>query len=568
MKRREREKGARSFKDNLKSIILHEAFRRALALEITGIFLVICIGLLWGIYRNHTANRTIRASLDKTIEYYDTFLLNLRQTENILLANVSTVWQHTILTDMYRVSSMTGLPAEIYILDSDKKVYVSSIEHISEEENNIISRQWSIVELTEAFPDKLNISISKGREKSIFLGRSIKDKGGRQVYVILKIGIDKFTPIFSAYKIKAGLIEKDYWAITPEIYKLTDNIGKLDKAFQDKRGLAVTTEGFYYIYHKNLNYEGLSVYTISDYTEAAKLIIAILISSVLAFIVIFTFGKVGIERAARKSTGDISLLNDAFLGVSGGDLNTVLEIHSSTEFESIGKCFNEMLYNLKRQMEMNKELAEEVAYVQVKQLASQFKSHFLFNTLDNIRHICRISPELTENMVLALSELLRYNAGNQNEKVNISEDLKYIKRYLEIISIRFGEDIFTYNIDMDEDVKDCKILKLLIQPLVENAVKYGFADNESLNISIKAKRNGDDIYLSCADNGNGMKQETLDNILGNLSNTENKTPHLGLYNVHRRVYLTYGHGYGLILENTDGLKASVKIPYEIKEENE
>lgn len=558
----------RSFKENLKNIILHESFIRALGLEIMGVFLVVCMGLLWGIYKNHTVNSNVKNALNKAISSYDKFLLSLEETDNILLADVSTAWQHTILKNLYKISFVTELSADIYMLDNKRNTYLSNTDLISEEKNNVISRQWNIVNMIEANPDKLNIFISRGKEKAIFLGRMVKDRGGRVAYAILRINAARFYPLFYADRVRVALTQPDYWAIMPEIYRLTDNIGKLKRDFQNCQGLRLTEEGFFYIHNEYLDYEGFSIYTISDYTVVAKLIIAILISSVFVFITIFTFGLVGIDRTAKKSIKDISLLNDAFLGVSSGNLDTNLEINSSIEFENIGKCFNEMLCNLKEHIKMNKELVEEVAYEQVKQLASQFKSHFLFNTLDNIRHICRISPDITEQMVLALSEILRYNASNQNKKVSIKEDLKYIKRYLEIMSIRYGEDIFTYDIDIAEEAEECRILKLLIQPLVENAVKYGFADNESLHISIKIEKKENDIYLICEDNGRGIKKESLDSILENLSNTENKIPHLGLYNVHRRVYLTYGQGYGLILENTSGFRASIKIPFEAEGENE
>ena len=150
----------RSFKDNLKNIILHESFIRALGLEIIGILLVVCMGLLWGIYKNHTVNSNVKTTLNKAMSSYDKFLLSLEETENILLADVSTVWQHTILTNLYKVYFETGLTADIYMLDGNKNVYVGNVTPISEEENNIISRQWNIVELTEAHPDKLNIYIS------------------------------------------------------------------------------------------------------------------------------------------------------------------------------------------------------------------------------------------------------------------------------------------------------------------------------------------------------------------------------------------------------------------------
>ena len=214
-----------SFKDNLKNIILHESFIRALGLEIIGILLVVCIGLLWGIHKNHAVNGDVKTILNKTISSYDRFLLSLEETENILLADVSTVWQHTILTNLYKVYFETGLTADIYMLDSNKNVYVSNVTPISEEENNIISGQWNIVELTESHPDKLNIYISKGKEKAVFLGRAVKDKGGRTAYAILRINANRFNSLFYSERVKVAFTQKDYWTIVPEVYRLTDNIG-------------------------------------------------------------------------------------------------------------------------------------------------------------------------------------------------------------------------------------------------------------------------------------------------------------------------------------------------------
>lgn len=563
-----RNKGIHSFKDNLKNIILHESFVKVLELELIGIFIVVFLGLLWGVHKNRSVNTHVKNTLNTIISSYDEFLSGLNKTDNILLADVSTSWHHTILKNLYKISFKTGLETEIYLLDSKKNVYLSNTNTISEEERNIISRQWNIINLIKENPDKLNIYISKGKEKAVFLGRAVKDRGGRRAYTVLKIGINKFNHLFSKGTIKVALVQKDFWAIMLEVYKLTDNIGKLSGSIQNAEGLKFTESGFYYVHHEELKYSGFYIYTISDYTEALKLIIAISLSSIFAFIIIFAFGSVGIEKAAKESTKDISVLNEAFLQVSEGNLSTNLEIHSSSEFENIGKCFNEMLYKLKNHIKMNQELAEEVAYEQVKQLASQFKSHFLFNTLDNIRHICRISPDITEQMVLALSELLRYNVGNRNEKVNIKEDFKYIERYLEIMSIRHGKDVFRYNISIEKDVEHCMTLKLLIQPLVENAIKYGFIDNESLTVSVSAEKRYGDVYLICEDSGQGIKNEILEKIVNNLSKAENKTPHLGLYNVNRRVYLTYGKGYGLQLTNVPGLRASIKIPFEPEEESQ
>ena len=139
--------------------------------------------------------------------------------------------------------------------------------------------------------------------------------------------------------------------------------------------------------------------------------------------------------------------------------------------------------------------------------------------------------------------------------------MEYIRKYLEIIKIRFG-DSFTYNIELDSKLKDCLMLKLLIQPIVENAIKYGMRNKPVLDIFISIKKVDENVCIICKDNGSGIEETLLNKIKSNLSNIENKTPHLGLYNVHRRIILTYGANYGIELENLNGLKVSLTFPLE------
>ena len=245
----------------------------------------------------------------------------------------------------------------------------------------------------------------------------------------------------------------------------------------------------------------------------------------------------------------------------GGNLDAYLDIRSSTEFENIGACYNEMLDSLKHQIAANRELAETVAYAQVKQLESQFNSHFLFNTLDNIRFMCKIDGDMAEFMTLSLSELLRYNTSNANEKVTVEEDLKHIGTYLDIIKVRFGER-FDYEIRAEAEILECLMPKLLLQPVIENSIKYGFGDRESLSLRVHGFFEDGVLRFVCQDNGVGISPELLERICHNLTLPENESPHLGLYNVHRRLRLVYGEEYGIQVESGDGVIVRVSLPCE------
>lgn len=262
---------------------------------------------------------------------------------------------------------------------------------------------------------------------------------------------------------------------------------------------------------------------------------------------------------------DIVKISDAFGEVMNGNLDTHLDIRSSIEFENIGKYFNQMLSSLKNQIAANRELAETVADDQVRQLKSQFNSHFLFNTLDNIRYMCKIDPDLAENMTISLSELLRYNTSYANEKVTVEEDLKYINLYFKIMKVRFMER-FDFSVTIGNDVKNKRIPKLLMQPVIENAFKYGFGDREHLTVNVSVFRRNNRLVLKCMDDGIGISREQLEKIRQKLALPENMSPHMGLYNVHRRIILIYGETYGMQVESDNGVTVTLTLPLEEKGE--
>lgn len=396
------------------------------------------------------------------------------------------------------------------------------------------------------------------------MGKAVETNGVFVGGVVVQINGSVYDKLLAKSTVRTLILQKDYWVLTTNGYHFADSIGKLVYEIRERQGLQILNDGVYFVMHSAVPESNLEVYTLFDYTDTLRILLTVLLTGGVVLAFLFFAGLANTEKIAVKATEDISALNEAFLTVTSGNLRADLDLHSSTELENIGEGFNQMIESLQRQMEMNKELAETVAAEQVKRLASQFNSHFLFNTLDNIRFICRIAPEIAENMVILLSELLRYNTADPNEKVTIAEDLDYIQKYFEIFKIRQG-DRFSYEMEVEEEIKECLILKLLVQPIIENAMKYGLGTREHLHVQVKAFQKGEDIWISCQDDGDGMSQEHLQKIRENLRQKENMTAHLGLYNVHRRLQLTYGHDYGIHLENKNGLCVKVNFPIQVGE---
>lgn len=130
-------------------------------------------------------------------------------------------------------------------------------------------------------------------------------------------------------------------------------------------------------------------------------------------------------------------------------------------------------------------------------------------------------------------------------------DTENMQSYFNILQIRYNKR-FAYEIDIEDEIQNCMIPKLIMQPLIENAVKYGFEDQEKLTVKIRGYEKQDKLIFSCEDNGAGMSSDQLEDIRRRLQQKENKEGHLGLYNIHWRIQLMYGKEYGIYIESENG----------------
>lgn len=212
---------------------------------------------------------------------------------------------------------------------------------------------------------------------------------------------------------------------------------------------------------------------------------------------------------------------------------------------------------------------------QMKSLEARINAHFLFNTLEAINSMAVLDDnDAIATMSLALGNMFRYTIKTESELVSVLDELANVDDYVSIQSIRFSNR-FRLVIDMEESMKNLQVLKLILQPLVENSLYHGlnYCSQGDL-ITITGRQQDGCLYLHVIDNGQGMDAETLDSIQKRLSEEASFTQlghrskqSIGLANIHSRLELYYGRGYGLSISSTlnEGTDIQIKLPVIVKE---
>ena len=269
---------------------------------------------------------------------------------------------------------------------------------------------------------------------------------------------------------------------------------------------------------------------------------------------------------ARWLSGNLSepvdRLGRAMGRVMEGDLTVQLQTKRVDELGKLAHSFNQMTREYRANLERSVEHQRELNETRIRMMQAQLNPHFLYNTLDSMKWlgVTHRVPQIAE-LATDLAALLRFSIS-QAEFVTLEEELEFIDRYLEIQYIRF-EDRFACEIDVEERFQHCELPKLILQPLVENAIIHGVADQTEGYIKITAWEDAGELVICVQDNGCGIPPETLENLGGGEPGK-----HLGLYNVNQILRLHYGEGFGVSAASTpgQGSRVMVRLPLRIREE--
>ena len=236
------------------------------------------------------------------------------------------------------------------------------------------------------------------------------------------------------------------------------------------------------------------------------------------------------------------------------------ETESHDEIGIISSTLSKMSKTISVQLNEIKRLSEEKRVSDIQALKSQINPHFLYNTLNVIESLADIhSNTKISSITKSLIDLLQYSVNDSSSFVSIECEIDYIKNYLKIMQAKFLGCIHVAY-DIEPGLEECKTIKMILQPIVENCIKHALTGNENEYILIKVCRPDDDIEIKIIDNGKGIIPDKLAEIM-NFEKQNSK--HLGLANVNKRIKLTFGEKYGLNILSVPGIQTAViiKIPF-------
>ena len=269
------------------------------------------------------------------------------------------------------------------------------------------------------------------------------------------------------------------------------------------------------------------------------------------------------SEIARNITFPIQRLRDSMKRVQKGDFSAAeIEVYSDNEIGSLTRSFNVMTHKIQDLMAQNIQEQEQKRKIELKALQSQINPHFLYNTLDSI--IWMAEGKKNEEVVLmtaSLARLLRQSISIENELVTIGQEIEYVRSYLTIQKMRY-KDKLEFEINVDSRITHAQIIRLVLQPIVENAIYHGLKYKESKGmLKVHGYELGERIIIDITDDGVGMDEETLKHIY-DKHKVNYHSNGVGVYNVQQRLVLYYGKEYGIIYhsEKGKGTTATVVIP--------
>ena len=260
-------------------------------------------------------------------------------------------------------------------------------------------------------------------------------------------------------------------------------------------------------------------------------------------------------RFSRQLFEPIRALNSAMREVEEGNLNVQLDNRRIDEMGQLSGRFNRMAQRLRQNLKDSLRQQRELNEAQIRMMQAQLNPHFLYNTLDTIKWMGKIhqAPEIA-TISADLADILR-SSISADELVPLRQKLRLVERYVEIQNIRFS-GAFALTVEVDEPLRDVPVPKLMLQPLVENAILHGFRDRSGGEIRISAYRAEEDLILTVRDNGCGVPEEVLAQY---RDGAPRPGGHFGLHNVDAILRIRYGPDRGVRFVPVQGEGACIRI---------
>ncbi len=558
------------FKDDIRKVLLLYAFFPALVLTFLLLFM---FGSFWKmdvVRTNQKENREIRQGFEKTINSYSRFMEQLSSKDGLLVEGFSPKEQAEIFDGFYKINNEVGKKADLYVFDENLSPLLkakNTMPYYLQGENY---QNWGIFYSMSQEDDEIKMRIMDDGlgDWNLILGKRVRRGDEVEGYIVVTLSSREFLRSISSKSSQTLVTDSRGVVYLTNNYSFVDGLNRFSMGEPFPQGnQSVNGENYYFTSTKILD-QMLTVHSVRRITNQIQFFLGLVLVLGFVFILLLLLVLYSTKKMALNKTKDLDKIVYALSQAESGDLKSRVDLDSQDEFQIIGDSFNAMIKSLNEQLERNAEMTKRLSNTQMKQLQAQFNPHFLYNTLDNIRFMVKFSPDDASEMILKLSALLRYSLDYTHDMVELREDIRYTESYLSIMNIRYSQRL-TYQINLEESLLHLKIPKLIIQPMIENALKYGFGLKETLHIIIEVQKKEGFLLLTCMDDGQGMDSKTLLAVQKQLDVEQDYRAHFGLYNIHRRLQLRYGNQAGVSILSTEGkgTQLKIKIPLEDEMEN-
>lgn len=516
--------------------------------------MIIIYGVIIAAYSyNHAKNSVVTLQKEEIRDNVNRIDININTKIRMINKEI-----HTIAKDF--VDSMNSKDFEKANIIIEQRDNESGIENISfvEKEPPYNFTRWGNIEevISGAEPHEKIIKVTKPLNGEL--------KSGNKSYLIFEIN----PKIFNDLMLKEHTFSQNLTYILDRNNKIiasnNSNVEPklLEEGIQqfkkEKRNFVLNVNGNSFYGRGQFNgitgWKTFSIANINNIFPQSKVLkdsitLIVIILTINVFILIILISNI-LTRPVNQLIKKLDSIEEE---------NYYFQIHHRRKDE-VGRlidAINYMMRKIKKLVIEGYEKDIEQQKAELKALQAQINPHFLYNTLDSINWMLLSKDDYkTSKVVVSLGNIMKYAIDNNNMFVPLQEELSYLESYLTIQKNRLEEKL-EYSIEYDSSVNDANVPKLIIQPVVENAVIHGMSDREKINICVKASNSEDLVTITVIDNGKGMEEAELMKIREGLSNSN-----IGIQNVNRRLELFYGTEYKLIIESrkNEGTKVIYRIP--------
>jgi two-component system sensor histidine kinase YesM len=544
-------------------------------------FVVMVVAMVGSAYLLYSSNvikssdDQMEATSDQVLNNYETYFDSVLTVSNNVIStyNAQSKGDPNLEKDMQSyfdtVKSLKNEILEMSLYRSDNGNWIAGDSKAKDTAQNAGEASWfseaNSNPLINIF-SRVNSPSQNDVAYSFTLSRHITYDKDNTEDAILKINfdfakiVDVITPTTLGAEGRFTIYDKDYGVV------YTSNSKYQDEAISFIKSLVIGS--------KNITFQGHNFYlhaaTISNttwrvaifinrdavtqtVTSFAFYIFLIGAAMIILFLVIIVLVTNSVTRPIKQLQNEMAEIESLNYGAS---------LHSFTrgprEVEELNDSFNSMMGRIHELTNSVVAEKEEQRKSELKALQNQINPHFLYNTLDSIiALIDKGENAKAEDMIVALSKFFRISISKGQNVIPLANEIEHARNYLLIQKMRFG-DSFSYDIETEPGLEQYYVVKLILQPIIENSIGHGIKEDEQGHISIRVYSDGDLIKFEIKDNGYGMTQEKVDELVASFKD-DTVYKGVGLKNVYQRIRIYYGTRADVLIHSDEDVGTTVTI---------